>query len=880
MRQSHPTRSRVQQAIAKVAVGLCAAAWPGAAIAAAPLPGTAAFIEQHCAACHDETEKKGELDLTALKFEPTNADNFATWVKVFDRASSGEMPPKKKPRPASADLAAFTHAVAAPLLAHEQERAAREGRATRRRLNREEYENALRDLLHAPWLEIKDRLPEDAVAHNYNKIGDALEMTHVQVARYLDAADYALRQVIAHQAERPATTVTRYYARDQKTFQSNIAKYRNEQERMVIPVLDVKAQYEIYEKKAPITVGAADPATREREAFVEIASQYESYEMWFDAFTVPRAGRYKLRFNTFTAWVGPEKPEQAAPGKGHRWWIPDLRDVSIGRRTEPVTIYAETIPHNLRVIGKFDAQIEPTVHELDVWLVAGETIRLDLTRLFRSRQGAGRFRNPLATEEGAPGVGFRWLEVEGPLLDAWPTAGHRLLFGDLPLKQNDHPALDDFPLDVVSTDPRRDAARLLRHFLAQAYRRPTTEADVQRFLPVVENVLRAGDPFVEAMISGFTSVLCSPDFVGLEEKPGALDDHALAARLSFFLQNTAPDAELRALAAAGKLRQPAVLRAQTDRLLDSPKSAQFVNAFLDYWLDLRTMSGAAPDPILYGDYYLDDLLNDSAPEETRAFFTELVRRDLPTRNIVDSDFAMLNERLAKHYGLPLFEGVAMRRVPLPAASVRGGLLTQASILKVTANGTSTSPVKRGAWILDRILGRPPSPPPPNTPVVEPDTRGAKTIREQLDQHRDVASCAFCHRAIDPPGFALESFDVMGGWRDRYRATAENAAAAHEGIAYGGQKLLFRFAQPVDATGEMADGRKFSDVREFKRFLLEDEAQLARNLTQQLAVYATGAPVGFADRAAIEGILARTRAGGYGVRSLVRELVQSELFLKK
>jgi len=402
---------------------------------------------------------------------------------------------------------------------------------------------------------------------------------------------------------------------------------------------------------------------------------------------------------------------------------------------------------------------------------------------------------------------------------------------------------------------------------------------VQRFLPVVEGVLKSGGAFADAMITGYTAVLCSPEFVCLEEKPGKLDDHAVAARLAFFLTNSAPDAELRAVAAKGQLRKPAVLRAQTERLLNGQKSQQFVNAFLDYWLDLRKTMGTAPDSALYDDYYLDDLLTESALEETQQFFAELVRTDAPARNVVASDFVMVNERLAQHYGLPAFTGVAHRRVPVPADSPRGGLMTQAAVLKVTANGTTTSPVVRGVWIMERILGQPPPPPPAKVPAIDPDIRGATTIRQQLDKHRDQESCGACHVKIDPPGFALESFDVMGAWRDRYRATGD-AAPPEKGFGHGGQKFVFHFAQPVDASGELPDGRKFADIREFKRLLVENEAQLARNLAKQLTVYATGAPVRFSDRAAIEKILQRSRPSHYGVRTLIHELVQSDLFLNK
>jgi hypothetical protein len=260
------------------------------------------------------------------------------------------------------------------------------------------------------------------------------------------------------------------------------------------------------------------------------------------------------------------------------------------------------------------------------------------------------------------------------------------------------------------------------------------------------------------------------------------------------------------------------------------------------------------------------------------FFTELLCEDLPARNLVSSDFAMLNERLAAHYGLPPITGVALRRTPLPSDSVRGGLLTQASVLKVTANGTTTSPVLRGAWIMERILGQKPPPPPPSVPVLEPDLRGAVTIRQQLDQHRSQETCSACHAKIDPAGFALENFDVMGGWRNRYRSEATGELA--EGIAKSGQKFAFHYGLPVDASGELPDGRKFRDIRELKKLLLADERLLARNLSKQLAVYATGAPIHFADRAPIEQVLDRASSGHYGVRTLIEELVQSEIFQEK
>ena len=851
-------------------------------------PESRQFLEQHCVECHDADSTKGGLDLTALKFDPANSTNFSRWVLVHDRVRNGEMPPKKKPRPEPAEAEAFTTSLAASLTEAESVRGAKEGRATQRRLNRYEYENALRDLLHAPWLQVRNSLPEDGEANRFNKSGDALDMSHVQMARYLGAADYALRQAIATQAEPPQPKVRRYYARDQRSYTGpmKFSVFNTAPERATFPVLGFEGQPDVRAGKAPITVGSTNAELRELEGVGVVASAYEPIEPKFNQFKAPVAGRYKLRFNAYSVWVG--------PGESNKWFIPNLDNISRGRRDEPVVIYSETPPQLLRWLGKFDITPEPQIHELDVWLLAGEMIRPDAGRLFRSRPGASRWQNPLAEKDGQPGVVFRWLEVEGPIYDEWPTAGHRLLFGDLPMVNRKVATTEEKPgetnrfgeprfkrpaaVEAVSAKPMADTERLLRQFIREAYRHPTDEAEVKRFLPVVRSALNKGNNFTDAMIAGYTAVLCSPEFICLEEKPGPLDDYALASRLAFFLWNSPPDGGLRRLAGRNELHQPDVLRAQTERLLTDPKSQRFIDSFLDYWLDLRRIVATAPDGNLYSDYYLDDLLTESALEETRLFFAELLREDLPAHNIVASDFAMLNERLAAHYGLPPVQGVALRRTPLPKDSPRGGLMTQAAVLKVTANGTTTSPVLRGAWIMERILGQKPPPPPPSVPAVEPDTRGAVTIRQQLDKHRTLETCNACHSKIDPAGFALENFDVMGGWRDRYRA--EGNGEPEKGIAKSGQKFAFHYALPVDSIGELPDGRKFRDVRELKQLLLADEKQLARNLARQLAVYATGAPIRFADRNEIEKALQRASSSHYGVRSLVHEVVQSDLFRSK
>jgi Protein of unknown function (DUF1592)/Protein of unknown function (DUF1588)/Protein of unknown function (DUF1587)/Protein of unknown function (DUF1585)/Protein of unknown function (DUF1595) len=845
------------------------------------------FLETHCYACHDSRTRKGGLDLMALKFDLADDQIFATWVKVHDRVLAGEMPPKKIPQPNEATRAAFLKALARPMIEADDARVRREGRAAWRRMNRYEYENTLRDLLGAPWLQVKEMLPEDGEAFRFNKVGEALGVSHVQMSRYLAAAEYALREVLEHDTKRPAVAVKRFYAREQPAFFRKVefSQFNRASERATFPLLGDAADLAVLKREAPMSVGAADPVKRELESMGVVASTYEPLEIRFNQFKAPASGRYKLRVSAHSFWAGPESEA--------RWWKPSRDNLSAGRTREPVTLYAEIPPRQMRYLGGFDVKPEASVNEIEVYLLKDETIRPDAARLFRSRPP--NWRNPLAQKDGQPGVAFRWLEVEGPICDEWPGKGHRLMFGDLPIKKsekgNDGKESGKTrgntgnkgsnargEVEVVSQNPRADAERLLRVFLQRAYRRPVVEADVQQFTMLADTALKSGVGFADAMITAYSAVLCSPAFVTLEEKPGKLDGHALASRMAYFLWNSEPDATLRQLAGSGALQKTAALRAQMERLLGDDKSQRFIEAFLDYWLDLRKINNTSPDEVLYSDYYLDDFLTESARAETQRFFTELVRGDLPARNLVASDFVMINERLAAHYGLPGIEGSAIRRVALPPDSVRGGLLTQASVLKVTANGTTTSPVLRGVWIMERLLGKPAPPPPAGVPAVEPDTRGATTIRAQLEKHRTNPSCNVCHAKIDPPGFALESFDVFGAWRDRYRALGEGEKAP--GIGKNGQRFAFHYAQPVDASGILPDGRRFQDVRELKRLLLQDERQIARNLAGQLIVFATGAPVRFGDRPKVEAILDRAAVRGYGTRSLIQSIIESDIFRNK
>ena len=515
-----------------------------------------------------------------------------------------------------------------------------------------------------------------------------------------------------------------------------------------------------------------------------------------------------------------------------------------------------------RHLGYFDASPgKPTVIEFEERLAAkNDTIKVTpvaLPYVYLKHE-------TMPTYPG-PGLKIHWMEVEGPFPETWPTESFRRVIGDA-----------DPKLGTLA-----DAEKLIRALLPRAFRRPVTAGEEKPFVALVAKSLEMGQPFEASLRAGYKAVLSSPKFLFLREPTGPLDDHALASRLSYFLWSTTPDETLAALAERGELSKPEVLRAQVERLLKHPKAKAFTENFTGQWLSLRDIAATTPDKSLYPEW--EELLQWSAVRETHLFFEELLKQNLSVKNFVDSDFALLNGRLATHYGIPDVHGVAFRKVALKPEQHRGGVLTHASVLKVTANGTTTSPVLRGVWVLDHILGRPVPPPPPNVPAVEPDIRGATTIRDQLAKHRATENCAGCHARIDPPGFALENYDVIGGWRERYRIVTDQKNRVNNRVGPLGKYLKgyeFGLGLRVDAGDVLPDGRKFADLVEFKKLLLTDPEQIARCLTEKLVTYATGQPVGFSDHAAVGRILTEAKGADYGLRSLVHAVVGSELFRNK
>ncbi|HEX3148926.1 MAG TPA: DUF1592 domain-containing protein [Gemmataceae bacterium] len=660
-------------------------------------------------------------------------------------------------------------------------------------------------------VDFQEMLPADSSANGFDNSGEALHVSSFLMDKYLEAADTALGLAIANGPQPPATK-KRYSLKDQHGVKSS-----------------TESVYRIQDDTVTLFSSSAWNA-------VHI---YQFYP--------PDRGRYRFRISA-SAVQSSNKPV-----------------------TYCVSVAGKRAAGKSGLIGYFDAPAEkPNILEFVEFMEPRTTIHI----LPYGLTNAQTVTKIGAEKWEGPGLAVQYVEIEGPLHDTWPPVSHRRIFGEL--EQKPSPIYNNSKrVEVVSKDREADAEKILRDFARRAFRRRVTDADLQPFLSLVKAKLAAKQSFEKAVRVGLTAILVAPDFLFLREKPGKLDDFALASRLSYFLWSTMPDAELLTLAEQGELAQPETLRGQVERMLKDPKAAAFTENFVGQWLGLREIDATEPSHLLYSEF--DHMLKVSMIQETELFFAEVLKDDLSLTNFVASDFTMLNARLAKHYGLPPIDGFTFRKATLPPGSHRGGVLTMASVLKVTANGTTTSPVTRGVWVIDRILGMPPPKPPADVPSIEPDIRGATTIREQLAKHRQVTSCASCHTQIDPPGFALESFDVIGGWREQYRTTGNGD---RKEVIVDGRRMPYRMGAKVDPSDAMPDGSKFRNIDEFKQVLLKDKDQLARALAVKLLTYGTGAAPDSADKNEIEAIVKRDRNKSYGFRSLVHEVVQSQLFQTK
>lgn len=826
------------------------------------------FVERYCVDCHsgDGAEAGFRLDALAGSYARQSVDRslasaatFDAWAMVHRRIAKGEMPPEESEQPEAKEKAAFLTTLGKALAEADRKRQQQFGRRELRRLSRVEYANSLKDILDLPHLELDEMLPPDSLAHGYPKSASALDFSHVMLSRYLEVADHALWQALVRRAKSAPSKVIRAELKSVDGVSDTLQTLRVQlKQTTAMPLIGMKRDPTLevnrgnFQKRQPGYVRDPEPHFDGVATFMNSRS---NHNIVVRPFKVEQSGYYKLRV--------------------HGWGLlNDHGKLLPSDRMETVAFYAQSG----RLLGRCDLPPnKPTTSEVTAWLNEGEPIEYlaistdnELFNFPHPKKGAKyeTFK--------AYGIGLQWFEMEGPLVEQWPLESHRRLLGTMKLKATDEQP-NGLSYRVVPENAEQDARRLIGKFARRALRRPIKPGELQTPMKMVRGRLRRKEPFIDALMAGYRAILTSPEFLLLQEKPGQLDAWALASRLSFFLWNSPPDHELRQAAASRELLKSEELRRQTNRMLNEPKSARFIEHFLDYWIDLRNIALTEPDGNLYPEY--NALLTESMVEETQAFFAEMLRGDLGADRIVDSDFLTINQRMAGLYGIDGVQGFQTRKVSIPEDSVRGGLLTQGSLLKITANGTTTSPVVRGTFMLTRLLGDPPPPPPPSVPAIEPDISGAITIREQLAKHRSVKLCASCHQKIDPPGFALESFDVMGTLRTNYRALAEQREK-RVNLKSNGKPVGYKIGLKVDSAGQLPDGSEFQNINEFRSLLKTKSPQIARNVLEQFIVYATGAPVGFGDQETVESLMTTLAKNNYGVRSMIHEVVQSELFRRK
>lgn len=764
-----------------------------------------AFFSEHCYDCHDDTTSKGSLNLFDLEFQLDQHANFEVWERIFHRVEHGEMPPEKKPRPDEKKKAEFLKVLEKPMLAADLKEKKEIGSVHVRRLTRREYENTLHDLLGID-LPLQELLPADPSTHGFETVAEGQQFSHHNLASYLEAADVALDEAFGRLSSDGESKYKQTIPADKVAHrETGPGNYRGPQLRQG------------YAVSWPISL---------------------QFYGRMGATRVPESGWYRVTLKDVHG---------INVGDGAVWGT--LRS-GTGSSATPILYY----------VGTVEATAKKRDLTFEAWIRKDHLLELkpnDAT-LKRAPSGASggkvSYKGQDHAKAGRQGIAVKAIEMERIYPNAARWELRSKLFAGI--------SKEELPKLQQNKGRKELVTRAIRSFADRAFRRPVTAEQIAPYVDLAINAIdEPGKRQIDGLKVAYRAILCSPRFLTLIEKPGALDDHALASRLSYTLWNSMPDPKLRAAADAGKLKSDwKVYHTHVTRMVDNPKSDRFVESFTDQWLNLKEINFTTPDTRLYRTF--DSVVQDSMMAETRAFVRELVRKNLHITNLIHSDFAMWNERLARFYGVKdvdLKIGEGLQRVSLKDP-VRGGLVTQGSVLKVTANGTTTSPVIRGVWVGERILGLEIPHPPADVPAVEPDIRGAVSIRDQLTKHMDSESCAGCHRNIDPGGFALENFDPVGLWREKY-GTQKKAAV-------------------VDSSGVTPDGTEFANLEEWKKIYVKRPDQLTEAFAAQLLTYATGAPPRFSDRDAIEKIVKSAREKNYGVRSIIHSTLGSDVFRTK
>lgn len=768
---------------------------------------TVELIEQSCYDCHQGEHAEAGLDLESLGDDLRDPDTLRHWVRMIDRIRDGEMPPEDYGELEPDVVNRFVGDTGAWIRRWQQAEANTLGRVRSRRLTNQQLERTLHDLL-AIDRPLASLVPEEQRTDGFVGIAEQQSMSHFQLQSHLRVVDAALDAAMDR--------VTQSSEKTEKTFTARQIARENPRRRC-----------------------------RDPEMIDGLAVTWSSRLIFYGRITsstVPESGWYRITF----------KASALNPPENHGVWC----TVRSGKCTSGAPL--------LSWVGAFEATDEAKEFSYQAWIPKGHMleIRPGDTTLKMARFQGGQVGAGEGGPQNVPGVALHQMRMERIHPGGDLNQVKQQLFGDLDV-EIDHKRNS---VRLRAEDPNEQieqTGRQLQRFASQAFRRPVDAQTLQPYLEILRQSIDQGSDPIEALRAAYRAVLCSPRFLYLTEQPGALDGHAIASRLSYFLTGSMPDEQLRRLAESGQLSRPEVLLEQTDRLLEGEGLRDFVRDFTAQWLDLAQIDATEPDRKLYPTF--DIVVQQAMLRETVRFLETLIAENRPASELVDADFTFLNSRLARFYEIDVDLddaelGNEFERVSLDGQLTRGGLLTHGSILKVTANGTNTSPVVRGVWVSERILGERIPPPPENVPAIEPDVRGAETIREMLEKHRSDAACASCHRKIDPPGFALENFDPAGRWRDEYRQ---------------GRKRL-----PIDAGYQLPDGRRFEDFAEFRELIAADPRPIARNFAGQLVVYATGGEITFSDRQVLDEIVEKAEATDYGMRSIIDAVVLSPLFLNK
>ena len=770
--------------------------------------------------CHDaDTETR--LDFTKLTQDFEKADTFRQWVKVYDRVKRGEMPPPEETQPDKAVRDEALSLLEGELKQANQRLQETIGRVPSRRLSRLEYEHTLHDLLGIGG-DIARYLPPESKSGALDVVAAKQDMSSVHVKGFLKAADIALDEAIQLGTKPKMVRVLDY----------------------------VNSRYMQMWFERPVRRGGGT-VFRAGDDLIMFRGQNYNLRSDHNGLRIPVAGRYRI-----TVTGSAYQPRTSVT-------------MSLRRQND--------VQGDSELFAAWDVDEKLRTVSTVKYLRPDDYFYVSADELEPAPDGKVIYNSQPASEFKGEGVRVRRVLVEGPLESTWPPQRTRALFPGVEWE----PAANGRYYKPVTTKSHYEHIRDAVAALApRAFRRPVTDKEIEDLTNLAVPSLKAGHGFIASARIPLQAILISPEtlFLTNETRPmkSTLTDHALASRLSYFLWRSPPDEELLHLATDGKLSDTKILDAQVNRILSDARSERFINEFLDQWLDLELIDATTPDKYLYPEY--DDVLRRAMLAETRLLFRHLIDEDLSIANLIDSDFTFLNRKLAEHYGIPNVVGEEMRRVVLDEDSVRGGILTHASIAKVTANGSVTTPVKRGNFVLTSLLGLPTNPPPPGAGSIEPDTRGATTIRETLEKHQSVEACAVCHRRIDPPGFAMECFDPVGTFRTRYRISKGVKRAADAGL-----RFLHKDYDPgrqVDCGGQMDDGFTFTGIRDFKQHLMKSKEQVARNLVSLLITFATGAEIQFADRQEVEAILHRHENANYPLRRLIHEVVSSRMFQRR